>query len=347
MAESLGVLIGCGFFARNHMQAWAGIPGVRIIAVCDTDRTKADAFARDFGTAVYTDAAAMLTAEIPDFVDIATTVPSHRALVELAACHAQVVICQKPFAETYADGQAMVAACAATGAVLIVHENFRWQFPFRALKAALDAGQVGEVRHLRLSFRHAYDIYANQPYLARIADLALTDIGLHLFDLARYLCGDVATVACLTQRRNAQVTGQDAFTALLHHEGGVISVVDASFRSKLSPDPFPETLATVEGDDGTLELLQGYRLRLHRDGGAMETGVEPEVPAWGARPWHGIQESVMAFERHVAEVLAGRADPSPSGAHNLETLAVTLAAIRSSKTGATVDVAAFSAGGCL
>jgi D-apiose dehydrogenase len=346
MGERRGVLIGCGFFARNHMQAWAGIAGLRIVGVCDTDPTKAAAFARDFGAKAYTDAAAMLLAERPDFADIATTVASHRTLVELAARHARLVICQKPFAETYADGAAMVAACAATGATLMVHENFRWQAPFRALKAALDTGQVGEVRHLRLSFRHAYDIYAAQPYLADLADLALTDIGLHLFDLVRHLAGDVASVACQTQRRNGRVTGQDAFTALLLHEGGAVSVVDASFHTHLAPDPFPETLAVVEGDEGTLELTPGYRLRLHRHGWAMDTDVGPEVPGWGARPWHGIQESVMAFEAHVAEVLAGRAEPQPSGTHNLGTLVVTLAAIRAAKTGVTVDVAAFSAGGC-
>jgi predicted dehydrogenase len=118
--------------------------------------------------------------------------------------------------------------------------------------------------------------------------------------------------------------------------------VDASFHTQRAPDPFPETLATVEGDDGTLELTQGYRLRLHRDGRMIETDVEPAVPAWGAKPWHGIQDSVLAFEAHVVDVLAGRAAPQPSGRHNLETLAVTLAAIQSARTGQTVDMAVFS-----
>jgi D-apiose dehydrogenase len=35
----------------------------------------------------------------------------------------------------------------------------------------------------------------------------------------------------------------------------------------------------------------------------------------------------------VLEVLAGRSEPQPSGAHNLDTLAVTLAAIRSARSG--------------
>jgi predicted dehydrogenase len=340
-----GVLIGCGFFARNHMQAWAGLPGARIVAVCDTDPGKAQAFARDFGARAHTDAAALLAAEAPDFVDIATTVGAHRALVELAARHAGMVICQKPLAETLADGRAMVAACETAGIPFLVHENFRWQAPFRALRAAIDAGRIGTPRFLRLSFSHGFDIYANQPYLAKVRDLALTDVGLHLFDMARFLMGDVVSVACHTQRRNPAVAGQDAFVALLRHGSGAVSTVECSFLSHYAPDPFPQTLALVEGSAGTLDLSQGYGLRLHSDGGASLTDTEPPVPVWGEKPWHLVQDSVIALQAHALEVMAGRAAPQPSGAHNLGTLAVTLAAIRAAETGQTVELATFSEGG--
>jgi predicted dehydrogenase len=333
-----GVLIGCGFFARNHMLAWAGTPGARIVGVCDLDPDKAAAFAQEFGATAFTDARAMLDLVRPDFTDIATTVTSHRALVELAAPRSGMVICQKPLAETLADAQAMVAACAAQGIPFLVHENFRWQAPYRALRRALDEGQVGTAQFLRLTFRHGYDIYANQPYLAEVPDLALTDVGLHLFDMARFLMGDVVQVACQTQRLNSAVSGQDAFTALLRHRSGAVSSVECSFHSTRVPDPFPQTLALMEGSEGTLELGPGYRLDLHRDGAVATTDVEPPVPSWGARPWHLIQDSVMAFQRHAAEVLAGRAAPQPSGAHNMETLAVTLAAIRSAATGQSVTL---------
>jgi len=331
-----GVLIGCGFFARNHMQAWAETPGMEVVGVCDLDPDKAAMFARHFGATAFSDAREMLDQLRPDFTDIATTVDSHRALVELAAPRSGLVICQKPLAETLSDAQAMVAACAARGIPFLVHENFRWQAPCRALRRALDEGQVGTPQFLRLTFRHAHDIYVNQPYLAEVPDLALTDVGLHLFDMARFLMGDVMRVACQTQRLNAQVQGQDAFTALLRHRSGAVSSVECSFHSTRVPDPFPQTLALLEGSRGTLELGPGYRLDLHRDGRMTAINVEPPVPVWGARPWHLIQDSVLAFQHHVAEVLAGRATPQPSGADNLETLALTLAAIRSAATGQSV-----------
>lgn len=333
-----GVLVGCGFFARNHMHGWADAAGAEIVAVCDLDPAKADDFARTFGARAYTDAAAMLSAERPDFVDIATTVGSHRALVTLAARHARLVICQKPFADTLADARAMVSACEEAGAHLLVHENFRWQKPFRALHAALP--RIGAPHFLRLSFRHRWDVYANQPYLAEVADLALTDVGLHLFDVARFLVGDIASVHCRAQRLNPRVTGEDAFLASCGHVSGTVSSIECSFFSRRRPEPFPETLVVVEGDTGTLALDLDYRLTLETADGIETIDAEPPLPAWGERPWHAVQDSVRALEAHAVDVLEGRAEPEPSGAHNLETLAVTLAAIRSARTGQAVDVAA-------
>ncbi len=341
-----GALIGCGFFARNHMHGWADAEGADIVAVCDTDPAKAEAFARTFDAEPFTDAATMLAATKPDFVDVATTVASHRPLVELALAHGALTICQKPFAERYADGLAMVEAAERAGRPLLVHENFRWQRAFRLIRAEIDAGAIGRPSFARLSFRHGFDIYANQPYLAEVADLALTDIGLHLFDLARFLMGDVATAACLAQRLNPRVKGEDAFTALLGHVDGGVTSVETSFYARTTPDPFPETFARIEGPAGTIELDRGFRIRLHTDAGVREIDGDPPVPAWGERPWHVIQESVAAFEAHVVAVLDGRAAPQPSGRHNLATLAVTLACIRSARRRETVDLAAFTAGGC-
>lgn len=328
-----GVLIGCGFFARNHMQAWAGIDEVEIVGVCDTDPAKAQAFADHFAARAYTDAAAMLAEVKPDFTDIATTVASHRPLVELAARHSRAVICQKPFAETLQDGTAMVAACDAAGIPLLVHENFRWQAPYRALGEALASGVIGAPSFLRLSFRHAFDIYANQPYLATIEDLALTDVGLHLFDMARFLMGDVTRVYCQTQRLNQRVAGQDAFLSTLRHASGAVSSVECSFYSHYAPDRFVQTLAVVEGPLGSIELLEGYRLRLHKDGRATDTYVAPKPLGWTDTALLLVQDSVVAFQRHAVQAMKGQASAQPSGRDNLRTLSVTLAAIQSAKNG--------------
>ena len=115
-----GTVIGCGFFAENHLNAWATIKDVELVGVCDLDPGKAEAAKQRFGAGqAYTDAAAMLRETRPDFVDIATTVASHRPLVELAASLKVPAIVQKPFGPTLADCEAMVRACAEAGVPLM------------------------------------------------------------------------------------------------------------------------------------------------------------------------------------------------------------------------------------
>ncbi len=340
MTELRGALIGCGFFAANHMQAWAGMDGAGIVALCDRDLGRAQAMAEQFGIGdVFADAVEMMDAVPLDFVDIATTAASHRVLVEAAVGHVRTVICQKPFAETMADAAAMVAAAEAAGAALIVHENFRWQRPFLEMKRLVDAGVVGAPHFAQFSFRHGTDNYVNQPYLAEIERFTLMDVGLHLFDLARHFMGEVRDLSCTTQRLNPNVVGEDAFTALLAHESGATTICDCSFEARTFPDPFPRAVARIEGPKGTLCLGADFRLAIHSRTACETIDLDPAVPPWGERPWHGVQDSVIRFQEHAVRVMRGMEEAQPSGAHNLATLALALAAYEAAEAHRTVRMA--------
>ena len=328
-------MIGCGFFAANHAKAWRGL-GVDLV-LCDQRRDKAEALAAAIGGAkIHTDAAEMIRGEKLDFVDIVTTVESHRTLVELASGAGLPAICQKPFALNMDDARAMVRAAARAGRPLMVHENFRWQAPMLALEQALLSGAAGAPHFARISFRHGFDIYANQPYLAGEKRLALADVGVHVLDLARFFMGEVTRLYCRNQRLNPRVAGEDAATLMLDHASGEVSIVDISFHSKLSPDPFPQTLVTIEGSEGTVAALEGYAVKVTRGGRAETFSAEPAVPAWGAKPWHAVQDSVRALQAHWLECLATGREPRPSGADNLRTIELVFAAYDSAARGQAV-----------
>ncbi len=338
MASPLrGGLIGCGFFAANHLHAWREVVGAGIVALCDSNPARLHATGDAFGIAArHADAAAMLAVERLDFVDIATTVPSHRPLVELAARHRVPMICQKPFAASLVDAVAMTDAATVAGVPLMVHENFRWQTPLRAVRQAIDAGRIGTPFWGRISFRSAYDVFAGQPYLAQGERFIIEDLGIHLLDLARFLFGEAVQITAHTRRVNPAIRGEDVATILLGHAGGVTSVVDCSYATRLAREPFPETLVEIDGSAGTLRLAQDYRLTIVDAGGAATSDVAPALRPWASRPWHNIQESVLNIQRHWAECLRTGGMPETSGSDNLRTLALVQAAYESAVAGRTV-----------
>lgn len=340
MATLKGALIGCGFFAVNHMHGWRDAEGAKIVAICDRDPERLKAVGDEFGIEKrYADAKQMMTEEKLDFVDIATTVNSHRSLVELAAAHKLPTICQKPFAPTLVDAKAMVEACREAGVPLMVHENFRWQSPIQAVKAVVDSGEIGEPFFGRISFRSGYDVFSGQPYLAEGARFIIEDLGIHILDIARFLFGDVTMLTARTRRINPDIKGEDVATMLLDHENGITSVVDCSYATKLAVEPFPETLVEIDGSEGTLRLAQGYGLTVTGKGGTTQRDVSPPLLPWASRPWHNIQESVAAIEQHWADCLRSGRETSTSGADNLKTFALVEAAYAGAASGKPVRLA--------
>ncbi len=333
-----GALIGCGFFAQNQLHAWRDIDGAEIVAICDRDTERLDQSAKAFGIdRTYEDAAQMFADGGFDFVDIATTVGSHRVLVEMAAkagCH---VICQKPFAESNEDAQAMVDAVKAAGKTLMVHENFRWQSPIQAALSVVKSGAIGEPFFGRVSFRSGYDVYSGQPYLAEGKRFIIEDLGIHILDISRAFFGDATQISATTRRINPAIKGEDVATMMLTHENGVTSVVDCSYATKRMPETFPQSLLEIDGTKGTLRLDAGYQLTVQTTT-ETKTDVSPPLLHWAEKPWHNIQESVQSIQQHFVECIKAGTEPATSGADNLKTLALVEAAYQSAAEGRTITL---------
>lgn len=339
MAKIKGALIGCGFFAVNQMHGWQDIANVEIVAICDRDPERLRIVGDQFGVARrYQSAEATFADGGFDFVDIATTVGSHRALVELAASHKVPAICQKPFAPTLEDAKAMVVAADGAGIPLMIHENFRWQTPILAVKAVLDRGTIGTPFWGRVSFRSGFDVFSGQPYLAKGKRFIIEDLGIHSLDIARFLFGDAHRMTARTARINPDIAGEDVATMLLGHDNGITSIVDVSYASKLPEEPFPQTFVEIDGSTGTLRLGKDYKLTVHGPEGTTESLVAPKLLPWASRPWHNIQESVALIQKHWVERLAARQEPDTSGRDNLQTFALVEAAYLSARRGETVSL---------
>jgi predicted dehydrogenase len=338
-------VIGTGFFAQNHLHAWAEIPDVELVAVCDTDPQRLEAAARDFGGRPYADAAELFANEELDFVDIATTPPTHPMMVHLAAEHGIAAICQKPLAWDLEDARAMVAAMAAKDLPFMVHENFRFQHPMRRVKEILDSGAIGRPFFGRFSFRSYHDCYSAQPWLLDSERMIIVDVAVHLFDLARFFMGEPESLYAEALKVNPRIVGEDVATVMMRMPGAT-AIADASYETFADHSAYPQAFVTLEGTRGVITLGPDYHLQVVShpidvgDSAARMTGAtvideDLQIPehTWASRPWNGIQDSVVTLQRHWVECLRTGRTPETSGADTLRTMELTLGAYESLETG--------------
>src|SRR5260370_41176631 len=89
-----GGIVGCGYFAQFHIEAWRRIPGGELAAAADPVLARA----RQAAPQAYSTAEDMFDSARLDFVALATRPDSHLPLVRLAPGRKITWRCHKPVA---------------------------------------------------------------------------------------------------------------------------------------------------------------------------------------------------------------------------------------------------------
>jgi predicted dehydrogenase len=268
-------------------------------------------------------------------VDVATAPHIHRQQVEAAAAQGCHIICQKPFAPSLEDAQAMIAACEQAGALLSINENWRWRSWYREIKRLLDAGIIGNPRYVRIA-RHSNGtlprpdgspppLFISQSYTLEMDRLILYEWGIHLVDVLRFLFGDVASVYARMDKVSPLCKGEDRALLILE-VGGVTCLIDISWATFDEAKRFSQLERVVlEGDTGTIHLLpdEDDVLQITTRSGTQRR------PAFYVSPEEAYQASYTAAQRHFAECLREGRAPETEANDNLKTLAATFAAYES------------------
>lgn len=330
-------VVGCGFFGRLHLCAWQELPQVRIAAVCDADPVRAESAAAAAGVPAFTDFQSMVSHSELDFVDIATTMQSHQELTVSALSHGLPAIVQKPLAPDWESCVTIARAAHTYNLPVMVHENFRFQRPMLRVKEVLDAGEIGPPTWARISFRTAFDFYANQPYLCRQERLIALEVGVHITDLARVFLGEIREVSCMTQAINPQVAGEDQATLMCRHENGAVSVLDLSFESRPEVEPMAQTLLYLEGPRGSISMGFDYNLTIRSDDVVRHERPTPRYLGW-AGPWQVGGESIFNTFEHWLHSLERGTSPVTSVQDNLKSVAAVMAAYESQRLGRHINL---------
>ena len=168
-------IIGCGSIARAHACAYTSLSQCAIVAAADISQDALDRFAEQYGVSrLYTSYEEMLAAERPDIVSVCTWPPQHPEPV-IAAARAGVkgIVCEKPMALSLAEADRMNEAARASGSVLIVGHQRRFNPRYRQARALIEQGAIGQMEEV----------------LAVCQGDLLTD-GTHAVDMARFLAAD-------------------------------------------------------------------------------------------------------------------------------------------------------------
>lgn len=331
------VVIGCGFWARFQVAGWQELQGVQVVGAWNRTRARADALADACGIPVVCDTPEeLLDRTQPDVVDIITDVDTHARFTMLAADRGYPVICQKPMAPNLSAAREMVAHCLQRQVPLFIHENWRWQAPIRALKAALATGEIGDVFRARIDFANGFPVFINQPFLRQLEQFILSDIGSHIFDTARFLFGEATSLYCQTRQVHRDIRGEDVATVVMRMGPAIVTCNMSYAENYYEHDRFPETFVFVEGRCGTIELGPDYWLRVTTKNGTRARRVPPPRYAWADPRYDVVHASIVDCNRNLLSALRGEAPAETSGADNLRTVELVFAAYESAARDAVI-----------
>jgi D-apiose dehydrogenase len=326
-------VLGTGFWSYFQIPAWFEVGGVELVAVYNRTISKAEKVAARFGVPrVYGDGEELLRNEKLDFVDIITEIDAHAPFVKLAAKYKLPMICQKPMAPDLATAEEMVSACQKAGVPLLIHENWRWQTPIRALQQVLEEGSIGTPFRARLNMISGFPVFANQPLLKTLKHFILTDLGSHILDTARFLFGEAESLYCQTHQVHTDIAGEDVATVMLEM-GGKTSVTCylAYAENYLEHDHFPQTYIFVEGERGSIQLGPDYWLRVTTKDGTLSRRVPPPRYAWADPAYDVVQASIVPCNADLLKALKGEGRAETTGEDNLKTVRLVFAAYDSAE----------------
>ncbi|MGB3409507.1 MAG: Gfo/Idh/MocA family oxidoreductase [Jannaschia sp.] len=308
-------LLGLGYFAQFHRDGWTRVPGADLVATADADPEKG---------ADHPDISGLLGQAL-DILDIATPPTTHAAAIRAALPSGlRAIICQKPFCRSLEEARAITAEAEAAGVCLVVHENFRFQPWFRAMKEALDAGRIG--RPLNLTFRlrtgdgQGSDAYlARQPYFRKMPRLLIHETGVHYIDTFRFLLGRPEGVYADLRRLNPVIRGEDAGLFIFDYGDGCRALFDGNRLLDFDTDNPRRTFgeALLEGTEATLGLDGAGAVTLRA------AGTRSTETILAARDWPGFAgDSVRALQAHVVSAISDGARPENTARSYLEVLAL-------------------------
>jgi predicted dehydrogenase len=184
--------------------------------------------------------------------------------VEALAAAGKHIYCEKPFALSKADAQAMLDAVQRAGVLIGVGHHFRLMPSMRKLAELKAAGAFGTIMHVEGNYSHDWlanyptDSWRMQPEESRAG--GMTGMGIHVLDCFRDLNGPMKRISALSKSRALKLPTGDTTSALIEFENGATGTLGTTIKT-----PFDWRIA-VYGENCRAESVSETRAIVRRAG---------------------------------------------------------------------------------
>ena len=324
-------LLGAGRIAGVHAAAISQNPQSKLVAISDFYPEVADKLARQFDAVMRTNEDIIADPEI-DAVLIATPTDTHSDLIEAATSAGKAVLCEKPVDLSLERARACLHNSAPSGVPVMVGFNRRFDPNFAALKASLEAGDIGKAELLSIT---SFDPAPPPVSYIKTSGGLFRDMMIHDFDMANFIMGEapisvMATASCVVDPEIGAAGDVDTAVVTLSYADGRIAVIKNSRRAAYGYDQRVELL-------GAQGLLQAQNMLENTVVKSTDKGVT------GAKPTYFFLERYMAayaaeWASFVDAVTNGTALPVTLS-DGIDALAMAEAATRSAQSAMPVTLA--------
>jgi predicted dehydrogenase len=237
MTEPVKVgIVGLGRWAKVLTRASRKSDKLKVVAGYSRTADKRAAFAQEFGVADVPDLATMLAD--PAIKGVILTVPNEQHLpvaaeVSRAGKH---VYTEKPIASTLEEGLEIEALERRHGITVTVGHSARLMAGIKAIRDAIDAGELGRVAFMEANFSNERALELTPQtwrwYKARAPGGPLSQLAIHQFDVLHYLGGEIAEASSMASKLSpvgAEVDDQSMTT--LRFADGKLGYVGSCWTS--------------------------------------------------------------------------------------------------------------------
>jgi predicted dehydrogenase len=344
----IGVVGAGNIFTSVHQPAWTNHPEAEIVAVCDINEARAKAVAESIGIdAVYTDYKELLKRDDIDVIDICTPNLYHSEVAIAALQAGKHVFCEKPDAVSPAEAQKMADAAAASGKLLLVMRNNRFNPSSQFLKRFVDEGNMGEIYTGRCGWVRRRGIPGKGGWFTT-KELSgggpLIDLGVHFIDVAMWLMNNpkpvAVSAATYTKFANNDISDsvhslfgekkddgtfdvEDLAIGFIRFENGASLQIEFSWASNVEQEMnFVELRGTKSGAS-----LKNGELKIFSETAGQLTDTVPVLRGAGNVQPH--EENI----KHFVDCLKGRAEPTLRPEQGVDMIKILSAIYESAETG--------------